>query len=115
MLLNAITGLFALLFAGTPFLWPHTAAQTAVALLASAVAAVFSIASIADRRYRAVVAAAGGLLALSAFAFLDDILIVAMQVSAGYFFFAAGIAPEIRRIAPAAAVQAEVPEHRQAA
>jgi peptidoglycan/LPS O-acetylase OafA/YrhL len=115
MVLDAVTAFVALLIAQAPFLWPHAAAQTVITVVASLAAGVFAIMSVGRRRYRVGVAAAGVLLALSAFAFLGDVFTAALQLGAGYFFFAAGIAPEIKRIPAGHAEEALPVEERRAA
>jgi peptidoglycan/LPS O-acetylase OafA/YrhL len=115
MVLDAVAAFVALLIAQTPFLWPHSAAQTVITVVASLAAGVFAVMSVARRRYRVGVAAAGVLLALSAFAFLGDVFTAAVQLGAGFLFFAAGIAPEIQRIPAAQAEEARPFEERRAA
>jgi hypothetical protein len=115
MLLNAMTIFVAFLLASTPLLG-RSPVQTAITLVAAAVAAVAAAMSCLDRRYRSGIAAAGALLALSAFAFTDDVATSALQLAVGYGFFAAGLAPAVVRQAPAAAArEAYQPEERRAA
>jgi hypothetical protein len=116
MLLNTVSVLVAFLLAQTPFLWTHSVAQTAITVVAALAGAVFSLMSAADRRYRAGVAAAGGLLVLSSFA-LPDVFTMAVQLTGGFFLYLAGIAPEVRRVVPAAAAPKfeAAPHVRQAA
>jgi hypothetical protein len=104
MLLNAVTALVAFLLAQTPFLWPHSPAQSVVTIAAAAMAAMYSVMSLADRRHRGGVAVAGGLLALSAFPFASDVFTMALQLTAGLFFFVVGIAPKVEHVLPAAVV-----------
>jgi hypothetical protein len=116
MLLNTVSVLVAFLLAQTPFLWPHSPAQTVLTICVSVAAATCSLMSIGDRRYRAGVAAAGGLLVLSSFAF-PDVFTVAVQLTGGFFLYLAGIAPQVRRVVPAAAAPMfeAAPPIRQAA
>jgi hypothetical protein len=114
MLFSSVTALVAILLAQTPFLWPHTAASAVITGLAALAAGVFSVMGIVDRRYRTGVAVAGAVLALSAFVIGDGIFTAAVQLASGLFLYTAGIAPQVRRVVPAAAPAVQEPLRRAA-
>src|SRR5688500_17920963 len=101
MLLPVATAFAAACLFTTPLLWPHPPALLLVTMLASAVAGASAVRSILDRRFRPGMIAAGALLALANFPFIDaGVPTVALHVATGFLFILAGLAPEVQ-ITPA--------------
>jgi hypothetical protein len=102
--------------AATPLMWAHAPLHTAVILIASAIAAGAAVMSILDQRFRVGLIVAASLLVVSGFAVCGAKAMAALDLTAGYLFFVAGLVPQVRRIAAPATIAVPRPaEERRAA
>jgi hypothetical protein len=100
MILNSFVALVAALFAFAPLFAPESAAAAVLTSAMCVAVAVFAVLSIHRREYRTGVWVGGSILALTAFAFPPDVFTMAGQLSVAYFFFAAGVAPQVKVVQP---------------